>query len=734
MAIYQVSSYNNNSVLNKIPLKNGYIYHMTHIEHLPSILAHGLLSHNNPYKKHDISNKSANDKRERIEPIHNRSVHEYVPFYFNPRNAMLYRVQKEQGDNIVLLEIKKEILLLNGVIFTNGNAAAQSLGFADDIDDLLNPSFINWDEVFATSWNDANENVKNEKKFKMMAEVLVPDMVPSAMIAGIVCQNSSVCQKVAKLLNNSINISWSSSLFFNVSSDTTANQKREFKYYPQTKDELKALVKNEDIYLGDIDTSAITDMSSLFFKGYNIMINERENFDGIEFWNVSNVTNMSSMFSRCKNFNQPLNSWDVSNVTNMSFMFKNCENFNQPLNSWDVSNVSNMNYMFCGCTNFNQPLNSWNVSNVTDMSRMFGYCTNFNQPLNSWDVSNVTDMSYMFKNCENFNQPLNSWNVSNVTNMYHMFYECRKFNQPLNSWNVSNVTDMSYMFYRCKNFNQPLNSWNVSNVTNMIGMFAYCENFNQPLNSWNVSNVTNMNIMFENCEIFNQPLNSWDVSNVTDMSEMFRGCANFNQSLKSWNICKLKFITDMFKNTKTSFKNAININEYYKYHPKTKNELKTLVDDKSIYLGYIDTSAITDMSKLFYVGYDKYHKKIIINKRENFDGIELWNVSNVTDMSGMFSGCKNFNQPLNSWDVSNVTDMRFMFVGCKNFNQPLNSWNVSNVTNMICMFSECVNFNQPLNSWNVSNVADMRFMFVGCHIDKKNLPNFTQEQKDKTLF
>ena len=92
---------------------------------------------------------------------------------------------------------------------------------------MLNPNFINWDEVFATSWNDANENVKNEKKFKMMAEVLVPDMVPSAMIAGIVCQNPRVCKKVARLLNNSINISWNSSLFFNVSNDTTANQKRE---------------------------------------------------------------------------------------------------------------------------------------------------------------------------------------------------------------------------------------------------------------------------------------------------------------------------------------------------------------------------------------------------------------------------------------------------------------------------------------------------------------------------
>lgn len=588
MAIYQVNSYNNDSVLNKIPLKNGYIYHMTHIEHLPSILAHGLLSHNNPYKKHDISNKNANDKRERIEPIHNRSVHEYVPFYFNSRNAMLFVVQKEYGENIVLLEIKKEILLSNGVIFTNGNAAAQSLGFADDIDDLLNPNFINWNEVFATSWNDANENIKNEKKFKMMAEVLVPDMVPSAMIAGIVCQNPSVCEKVARILNNSINISWNSSLFFNVSSNNESfefsanayynnyepnnalsNQKREFKYYPQTKEELKALVDNENIYLGDIDTSAITDMSDLFCKDYDenkkIPTNDRDIFEGIEFWDVSNVTNMDSMFFKCENFNEPLD-----------------------------------------------------------------------------------------------------------------------------SWNVSNVENMNSMFYGCHNFNQPLNSWNTRSATNMGWMFAHCLEFNQPLDDWYVSKVIKMNHMFCDCSQFNQDLRAWDVSNVVDMTEMFLHCKNFDQSLKSWNICNLKYINDMFKNTKTSFKNAININKYYKYHPKTKDELKALVYDESIYLGYIDTSAITDMSKLFYQ-----------SERENFDGIELWDVSNVTDMSSMFSYCVNFNQSLNSWNVSNVTDMHNMFWGCKNFNQPLSLWNINEMADISWMFGECESFKQSLLYWKV---------------------------------
>ncbi|WP_297208527.1 hypothetical protein [uncultured Brachyspira sp.] len=36
------------------------------------------------------------------------------------------------------------------------------------------------------------------------------------------------------------------------------------KYKPQTREELKEFVEDENIYLGDIDTSLITDMSELF--------------------------------------------------------------------------------------------------------------------------------------------------------------------------------------------------------------------------------------------------------------------------------------------------------------------------------------------------------------------------------------------------------------------------------------------------------------------------------------
>ena len=96
---------------------------------------------------------------------------------------------------------------------------------------------------------------------------------------------------------------------------------------------------------------------------------------------------------------------------------------------------------------------------------------------------------------------------------------------------------------------------------------------------------------------------------------------------------------------------------------------------------------------------------------QNYGHISTWDVSEVTNMSGMFAEASAFNQPLDSWDVSSVTNMGYMFQGASSFNQPLDSWDVSSVTNMRYMFVEALSFNQPLDSWDVSSVTDMDGMF-----------------------
>ena len=122
----------------------------------------------------------------------------------------------------------------------------------------------------------------------------------------------------------------------------------EYKYHPKTKEELKKLARDESIYLGDIDTSNITDMSDLFNQS------NRKYFLGIEKWDTSKVTHMSWMFAGCKEFNQPIN-FDTSNVKDMHGMFAGCEKFNKPV-PFDTSNVEDMGDMFAGCHEFDQPV------------------------------------------------------------------------------------------------------------------------------------------------------------------------------------------------------------------------------------------------------------------------------------------------------------------------------------------------------------------------------------------
>jgi surface protein len=79
--------------------------------------------------------------------------------------------------------------------------------------------------------------------------------------------------------------------------------------------------------------------------------------------------------------------------------------------------------------------------------------------------------------------------------------------------------------------------------------------------------------------------------------------------------------------------------------------------------------------------------------------------SEVTDMSKLFSDLS-FNGNISKWDVSNVTNMWSMFENSK-FNGNISKWNTSKVKNMTKMFKDSL-FNKDISKWDVSNVTDMK--------------------------
>ena len=221
---------------------------------------------------------------------------------------------------------------------------------------------------------------------------------------------------------------------------------------PKSKDELRSIIERElkqqgpDADLNFIDTSLITDMSERF---KDLTIRNIE----IDQWDVSNVTNMNSMFAYCRKFEGTgLEKWDVSNVRDMSSMFQECKNFNGDLSSWKLPKITSLYLTFHKCSNF------------------------IGIGLENWDVSNINDMSYAFSGCKSLNCDLSSWDVSNVSHMQYAFKECESLDCDLSSWatKVSRVLDMSYTFYKCKNLHCDLSGWKLSKFAGTNKAFGAC--------------------------------------------------------------------------------------------------------------------------------------------------------------------------------------------------------------------------------------------------------------------
>ena len=91
---------------------------------------------------------------------------------------------------------------------------------------------------------------------------------------------------------------------------------------PKNKEELRDIIKSridKEFYwcdLNDIDTSLITDMSSLF--AYS-------SFTGnISKWDISNVTSMDYMFIG-SSFDGDISNWKIPDNCHTAYMFLNCK-------------------------------------------------------------------------------------------------------------------------------------------------------------------------------------------------------------------------------------------------------------------------------------------------------------------------------------------------------------------------------------------------------------------------
>ena len=210
----------------------------------------------------------------------------------------------------------------------------------------------------------------------------------------------------------------------------------------------KKLVSIENLSL--IDTSQVTDMSSMFYYCNSLASLDVSGFD------TSKVTDMSSMFNYCSKLaSLNVSGFDTANVTNMSWMFNWCSKLTSlDVSTFDTSKVENMGFMFRYCEALKTlDLSHFNTSNVTDMQRMFFLCTNLRSlNVTNFDTSKTVFMGKMFYKCSRIvSLDLSDFNTSNVTDMNAMFSGCSWITTIYASdkWNTDKVSSSTDMFLGC---------------------------------------------------------------------------------------------------------------------------------------------------------------------------------------------------------------------------------------------------------------------------------------------
>jgi hypothetical protein len=171
-----------------------YLYHMTALVNLESILARGLLSHNDAHMQRllsrDISDPEVQDRRSR-KRVHGLALHDYVCLYFEPRNPMLYVRQTLQSE-IIILGIDRRVLLDSQTVFSDGNAAADNTRFYQGTGQL---DQLPWKAIRANYWHD----IQDGKRIKC-AEVLVYPKVEAPNIRKIYCSSKEQYYTVKDIL------------------------------------------------------------------------------------------------------------------------------------------------------------------------------------------------------------------------------------------------------------------------------------------------------------------------------------------------------------------------------------------------------------------------------------------------------------------------------------------------------------------------------------------------------
>ena len=535
---------------------------------------------------------------------------------------------------------------------------------------------------------------------------------------------------------------------------------------PLSREELDNLVKDKNIKLSNILIDQVHDLSYLFDSS------DREDFSGLEFWDVSNVESMQSMFADSKfTYFNLIKDWDVKNCDQFECMFLGTK-VDGDFSNWKIKDSAKTGCMFQNTSmskdNLIKTGKDWEydprkieclITEEPYLPKDYNENPRICVELPNGDDSPSHDLPALFNK-----QDIKNFNNNYKLNAEYTDDQIRELIKESTAYELADFYDYYVdTFIRYKQGKQENNLLTGDAVLfeerktikdyDEDKLYIHFVNSNEYKE---ISSIQVKNFCLNHLHDFKECLNTAHNS-VFDylLDQVDNGVFLSNLELSALKNYDLEI-----------YKDALDY-QTQEYRPSNRNELVNLINHHNIDLQHIDTSLITDMSYLFAGVNSDFPEGIkAANRLDN--GISVWDVSNVKNMKCMFlynEECGDID--FSKWDVSNVENMNSMFECTfdQGANETIKNWNTSNVTNMAYMFGtadlaphvvdnwnvekcqtfegmfyedscneDLMEFNQDLSNWNISKTASCQLMLEGNVLSSLEvLPNLTEAQTKELI-
>lgn len=368
-------------------------------------------------------------------------------------------------------------------------------------------------------------------------------------------------------------------------------------------------------------------------------------------------------------------------------------------------------YMPADCSNFFYnntkvkyfSFSGFNLSKITTMKNIFYGASNLSEVVLG-PCGSVTDVSGMFQGCSALaNVNLNSFSTGALTSATAMFKNCGLGSITLPStFNTSGLTTLEEMFAGCGAGTINIEEIDVTNVKILRNTFNGCTNLStlhlpkDANNEMVAMEPTSLENTFKDCQALTSlDLSKWNTVHLTSLSGTFSGCTSMTElNLSDWNVLNITSLNSAFK----GLSSLTNLNLGARWNLKNCTDMtsafegcSSLTNDTNGFASVILTSyRLTSLKNTF-----KDCSSLTSINLSSFD--TLW----VSDMSGLFSGCKNLEtiKGLEKMDTSHVANMEYMFAYTESLTElDLSKFSTDRVTRFKGMFKyESVN-NVPKTS------------------------------------